>query len=135
MLIHALILCGWRSRKKFRNLVQTHLRYFTFTQHRPASTHCTVPPDEASQLGWDWRGAPIGGFLTPCSTSVASQTALVTRWDYKLPVFKILNPPSWFENFPCGLPLTLLESDLRKGLRQRSLKRLKCVLVLNRDKS
>lgn len=57
-------------------------------QRRPASAHLCLPPNEASRLGWDCRGAPPVARLTPCSSSVASQTPLVTRWDYKLPVLK-----------------------------------------------
>lgn len=57
-------------------------------QQCPASAHLCLPPNEASRLGWNCGGAPPVARLTPCSSSVASQMPLVTRWDYKLPVLK-----------------------------------------------
>lgn len=46
---------------------------------------CFAQHNKASQLGWDHIEGPPAA---PCSSSVTSQTPLVTPWDSKLPVLK-----------------------------------------------
>lgn len=76
---------------KLCEAVETHLRHLTFavgnsTTSRLSST--LFAPNWGLLAGLRlWRGPRVAR-LTPCSSSVASQTPLVTRWDYKLPVLK-----------------------------------------------